>query len=71
MEIRAYRGDDEQGLIELWNRTMPQDGIVPSVFRTKVLLDANFAPGGLLVADEAGTAGGVRLDPVPPGAALP
>lgn len=52
--IRPYRGDDETALIALWNATMTHDPINTSVFRTKVLLDPNFHPEGLLVAEVAG-----------------
>lgn len=52
--VRPYRGDDESRLIELWNVTMTHDPIDPAAFRTKVLLDPNFNPVGLLVAEEAG-----------------
>jgi ribosomal protein S18 acetylase RimI-like enzyme len=49
--LRSYRGRDEAGLIELWNAALTHDRINPSVFRTRVLLDLNFDPGGLLVAE--------------------
>ena len=49
--IRPYRGDDEATLIKLWNATMTHDRINESVLRTRVLLDANFSPDGLLVAE--------------------
>ncbi|MDI7274882.1 MAG: GNAT family N-acetyltransferase [Anaerolineae bacterium] len=52
--IRAYRGSDEAALIELWNATMTHDRVNESVFRTRVLLDANFSSDGLLVAEEDG-----------------
>jgi mycothiol synthase len=50
--IRPYRGEDESQLIALWNAAMTHDCITPSVFRTRVLLDPNFHPDGLLVAEE-------------------
>jgi ribosomal protein S18 acetylase RimI-like enzyme len=52
--IRPYRGDDEAALIALWNETMTHDRINPAAFRTRVLLDLNFHPDGLLVAEEGG-----------------
>lgn len=52
--IRAYQGKDEASLIELWNLAMTHDRITPAVFRTKVLLDLNFHPEGLLVAEQDG-----------------
>lgn len=59
--VRPYRGEDESQLIALWNATMTHDPIAPSLFRTKVLLDPNFNPAGLLVAEEAGELGGFVL----------
>lgn len=55
--VRAYRGDDEPALIALWNATMTHDRITPAVFRTRVLLDLNFRPEGLLVAEATGPGG--------------
>ena len=46
--IRSYRGADEDALLNLWRVTMPHDRITPAVWRTKVLLDPNFDPDGLL-----------------------
>lgn len=54
--IRPYRGEDEAALIALWNASMTHDPINPAVFRTRVLLDLNFHPDGLLVAEAAGGA---------------
>jgi mycothiol synthase len=59
--IRPYRGEDESQLIALWNAAMTHDRIVPSVFRTRVLLDPNFHPDGLLVAEEGGELRGFVL----------
>jgi ribosomal protein S18 acetylase RimI-like enzyme len=49
--IRPFQGRDEIALLELWNASMTHDPINPAVFRTKVLLDLNFNPEGLLVAE--------------------
>lgn len=57
--IRPYHGADEAALIELWNASMTHDRIHAGVLRTRVLLDLNFLPEGLLVA-EAETAPGER-----------
>ncbi len=54
--IRAYRGADEAALIDMWNASMTHDRIHPGVFRTRVLLDLNFNPAGLLVAEAPGGA---------------
>jgi ribosomal protein S18 acetylase RimI-like enzyme len=60
MTIRLYRGSDEAALIALWNATMTHDCINASIFRTKVLLDPNFA-NGLLLAEEDGALRGFVL----------
>jgi ribosomal protein S18 acetylase RimI-like enzyme len=49
--IRPYNGVDETALIDLWNATMIHDRINAGVFRTRVLLDLNFHPDGLLLAE--------------------
>ena len=59
--IRPYRGADEPELIELWNATMTHDRINASGFRTRVLLDPNFHPAGLLVAEAQGNPVGFVL----------
>ncbi len=51
--LRPYRGTDEPALFELWNAAMVYDRLNASTFRTRVLLDANFNPDGLLVAAES------------------
>jgi mycothiol synthase len=52
--IRPYLGQDEAPLLELWNLAMTSDPIDTQAFRTRVLLDANFNPGGLLLAERDG-----------------
>jgi ribosomal protein S18 acetylase RimI-like enzyme len=52
--IRPYHGSDERALIELWNSCLTSDPLAQSTFCTRVLLDANFDPEGLLVAEEGG-----------------
>src|SRR5512136_103142 len=59
--IRSYRGTDEAALIELWNAAMTHDRLNASTFRTRVLLDANFNPEGLLVAEAEGELRGFVL----------
>ncbi|HEX9018753.1 MAG TPA: GNAT family N-acetyltransferase [Anaerolineaceae bacterium] len=59
--IRAYHGCEEAALLELWNAAMTHDRITPVIFRTKVLLDLNFNPDGLLVAESAGRLVGFLL----------
>lgn len=52
LQIREYRGTDESDVIALWNTSMQADRISASIFRTQVLLDANFRRESLLVAVE-------------------
>lgn len=52
--IHPFQGGDETALIELWNASMTHDPINAAMFRTKVLLDLNFNPEGLLVAEAGG-----------------
>jgi mycothiol synthase len=52
--IRPYEGRDEAALLALWHAVLPLDPINAAVFRTRVLLDPNFQPAGLLLAEEAG-----------------
>jgi mycothiol synthase len=54
MEIRPYRGTDEAQLLEVWNTAMHADCISEALFRSKVLLDANFLPENLPVAVQDG-----------------
>jgi mycothiol synthase len=59
--VRPYRAHDEGGLLELWNETMQVDPVNPATFRTQVLLDPNFRPEGLLLAEEQGQLAGFVL----------
>lgn len=52
--IRPFHGQDEAALLKLWNQTLTHDPIHESVFRTRVLLDLNFNPQGLLIAETGG-----------------
>ncbi len=52
--VRPFCGADEAALIRLWNASMTHDPINAAVLRTRVLLDPNFTPANLLVADDAG-----------------
>lgn len=61
MNIRPYCGADESALLALWNATLTHDPINAATFRTKVLLDPNFNPEGLLVADDGGALVGFVL----------
>jgi len=59
--VRGYRGEDEGALLAVWNRALPLDPVDQATFRRKVLLDPNFDPGWLLVADVAGDVVGFSL----------
>ncbi|MEZ4768893.1 MAG: GNAT family N-acetyltransferase [Caldilineales bacterium] len=59
--VRTYRGADEGALLELWNETLLHDRIDEARFRTQVLLDANFDPAGLLLAEVEGRLVGFLL----------
>ncbi len=52
--VRAYRSADEAQLVELWNAALPFDCIDLPTFRRKVVLDPNFDPDWLLVAERDG-----------------
>lgn len=54
LKIRSYRGEDTEQLVDLWNKSLPQDPIGLELFMRKILLDANFDPEGLLVAEYKG-----------------
>jgi ribosomal protein S18 acetylase RimI-like enzyme len=59
--IRAYRGADEAALLRLWNGSLTHDPIDAATLRTRVLLDPNFRPDGLLVAEAEGALVGFVL----------
>ncbi len=52
--VRGYRGSDEPALLALWNAALPFDPIDHRTFHRKVLLDPNFDPDWLLVAEAEG-----------------
>lgn len=68
--IRPFQHVDIQEIVNLWNRALPIDAVSLSVFEAKVLLDENFDPEGLLVAESEGSLIGfvyalVRQFPMP------
>lgn len=58
---RGYRYDDEDALLATWNAALPGDPIDHAAFRRKVLLDANFDPDWLRVAERDGALTGFCL----------
>lgn len=50
-EIRAYRAGDEAALMAAWNAALPYDPVDVATFRRQVLLDPNFEPAGLHLAE--------------------
>ncbi|MBM3499734.1 MAG: GNAT family N-acetyltransferase [Armatimonadetes bacterium] len=61
MVIRAYRHSDEADLLALWSAALPHDPIDAPTFRRKVLLDVNFDPEWLPVAEIEGRLAGCCL----------
>ena len=59
--IRGYRGEDEPALLALWNAALRHDPIDRRTFHRKVLLDPNFSPDWLLVAEADGELAGFCL----------
>lgn len=50
--VRPFQGRDTQVLINLWNESVPADGITLDLLERKILLDANFDSEGFLVAEK-------------------
>ena len=61
MQIRPYQGADEAGLLDVWHAAMTHDRISAEIFRTQVLLDPNFLPVNLPVAEEDARVVGFEL----------
>lgn len=59
--IRPYQGSDENSVLEVWRAALTGDPIHARVFHTKVLLDPNFSPQYLLVAEIGGQVRGFVL----------
>lgn len=52
--LRAFRAGDGAALAAAWTQAAPSDPISEHRFRSLFLLDRNFDPAGLLVAEEGG-----------------
>ncbi|MCC7265207.1 MAG: GNAT family N-acetyltransferase, partial [Candidatus Latescibacteria bacterium] len=61
IQIRGYRSTDEEALLALWSASLPFDAIDAATLRLKVLLDPNFHPDWLLVAEREGRLAGFCL----------
>ena len=59
--IRGYRGTDEAALLEVWAAALPYDTVDRGTLHREVLLDPNFDPEWLLVAEVAGEVAGFCL----------
>ncbi|GBC99400.1 Mycothiol acetyltransferase [bacterium HR17] len=61
VKVRGYRSGDEAQFLAVWNAALPYDPIDRRTFHRKVLLDPNFDPDWLLIADEDGQVVGFVL----------
>jgi ribosomal protein S18 acetylase RimI-like enzyme len=59
--VRAYTAADEEAILEIWNAALTADPIGVGTWRTKVLLDPNFAADGCHVVEAQGRARGFLL----------
>lgn len=55
---RTFLKGDEIAITDLWNKTLQNDPITKQRFFKQVLLDANFDPDGLIVAEQDGQLSG-------------
>ncbi len=60
--VRPYRAGDEAALVALWNAALPVDPIDEPTLAARVLVDPNFLPSGLLVAEALGPARATGVD---------
>ena len=58
VKVRPFAGSDTLALLACWERALPLDAITREQLEARVLLDENFEPGGLLVADLGGVIAG-------------
>ncbi len=59
--VRGYKSRDERQLFAVWNVSLPYDPIDQRTFHRKVLIDPNFEPDWLLVAEVDGKIVGLCL----------
>lgn len=55
-EVRPFCGGDTAALLDCWGRALPRDSVTLDLFERRILLDRNFEPGSLVVAQDAGGA---------------
>ncbi len=61
VKVRGYKSSDERQLLAVWNVSLPYDPIDQRTFHRKVLIDPNFEPDWLLVAEVDGKIVGLCL----------
>lgn len=61
VKVRGYKSKDEAELLAVWNEALPYDPIDRKTFHRKVLLDPNFDPEWLVVAEADGQVVGFCL----------
>jgi hypothetical protein len=66
MPFAPFAAPTKPALIRLWNASLTHDPLAAAVLRTRVLLDPNFQPEGLLVAEGGGASGWVCAEPDAP-----
>ena len=59
--LRTFQSGDEKQIVALWNEVLSFDPITLKRFRNQVLLDANFDPQGLIIAEKEGDIAGALL----------
>lgn len=59
--VRSFEKQDLFPVLDLWNACVPADGITQDLFERKVLLDGNFNPEGLILAEADGQLVGFML----------
>lgn len=61
LKIRSYQPGDEEAIVVLWNQCFSRDPVTLEVFVKQVLLDVNFDPDGMFVAEVQGKVVGCLL----------
>lgn len=61
INIRKYKVNDFDKVIDLWNKCLTRDPISKSSFQKKILADSNFDPNGCFIAEEENSIIGFML----------